>query len=297
MISLSKTQEQLSNEVMGKISLSKDKEVLGGSVVNLSKIIIDLSKEKQIDIGSVVARVIVAIDVSGSMVKHCESGSVQKVINTLIPIGLTFDDDGTIPSYGFDDKFKRMVEMTLSNYCDYVDTVIMRESEWGGTNYRPVLEAILLDQFGLEVYNGKVRKAEKSSAGGDGKGDKGGGLLGKLFGKKAKEKPKVTSLDTQGAAEVDDTPVFVIYITDGGNWDRKETMEFIRATSGEKWFIQFIGVNDKPNEFEFLEQFDDLDGRVRDNTGFERFDSFESMTDVAVYNAVLSQFADWLKEI
>ena len=48
MIELKKNEEELTQEVMGKISLSKDKVNLEKHVVNLSKCVVNLSVERQI---------------------------------------------------------------------------------------------------------------------------------------------------------------------------------------------------------------------------------------------------------
>ena len=66
-INLTKNEEQLTAEVMGKINLSKDKEKLEKHVVNLSKCMVNLSKKAEVDLGITKARVIVALDYSGSM--------------------------------------------------------------------------------------------------------------------------------------------------------------------------------------------------------------------------------------
>ena len=50
-ISLAKNEEQLTNEIMGKISLAKDKENLNKHVVSLSKTVVNLSKKSEVDLG------------------------------------------------------------------------------------------------------------------------------------------------------------------------------------------------------------------------------------------------------
>lgn len=272
MIELKKNEEQLSNEIIGKISLQKDKDNFKGRVVNLSKTVIDLSKEKQVDLGSAKAKVVMAIDYSGSMEEHYKSGAVQKVIEDVIPIGLLCDDDGDIPVYRFDSGCKVIESITIDNYSTYVKDILYK-GDLGGTNYAPVLKKIIDDQLNVDVSSGTKKP----------------GLFSKLL-KRAKEE-RSSNVSRQD----EDLPVLVLFITDGSNWDKDETTDIIRKSSGHKIYIKFIGVNKKPSEFAYLEELDDLDGRVRDNTGFTRFDSFGSMSDVQMYNAVLSDFADWLK--
>ena len=95
MIQLKKTEEELTQHVMGKISLSKDKNTLEKHVVNLSKTVVDLSHKSGVDLGATSAKVVVVLDFSGSMSTLYRNGTVQKTINRLVPLGLTFDDNGT----------------------------------------------------------------------------------------------------------------------------------------------------------------------------------------------------------
>lgn len=101
MIELKKSEEELTKEVMGKISLSKDKTNLEKHVVSLSKTVVNLSKKSGVDLESTSAKVVVVLDYSGSMNGLYKNGTVQRTINRLVPLGLTFDDNGTIDVYLF----------------------------------------------------------------------------------------------------------------------------------------------------------------------------------------------------
>lgn len=262
-INLSKNEEQLASEIMGKISLAKDKEKLGGHVVNLSKCVIDLSKKAQVDIGNVRARVITVLDYSGSMSRMYKDGTVQKTLDKLMPLGLTFDDNGEIEVYLFQNGYKKLPELTIDNYDTYVKNVINTCGySMGGTEYAPVLKAI------KDIHNTGAAK---------------GGLFGGLFGKKAAVEV------VQNADEI----IFIIFITDGDNSDKSATNEVVREMSKMKDFIQFVGIGSAT--FGYLEQLDDLDGRACDNTGFTKFADVANVEDNVLYANVLEQFADWLK--
>ena len=239
MIELKKNEQELANEVMGKISLSKDKLNLEKHVVNLSKCVVNLSKKANIDLGDVKAKVIVALDYSGSMTSLYHNGTVQKTINRLVPLGLTFDDNGSIDMYLFESGYRKFEDITLNNYEDYVKEVINKSKyRMGGTSYAPVLNAII-----------KGDTEEKK-----------GGFFSKLLGSKNK-------LEGTTGNETNEI-TFVLFITDGANSDEFETDRIIRESSkkGYKTFIQFIGIGDE--QFRYLKKLDDLDGRELDNTGF-----------------------------
>ena len=261
MVDLKKNEEQLTSEVMSKITLSKDKVNLEKHVVSLSKTVVDLSKKSGVDLGDTKARVVLALDYSGSMSKLYREGIVQETLNRLVPLGLTFDDNGSIDVYLFENEYRKFDELTINNYSDYIKQVIDKSDyNMGGTNYSKVLNAII---FG----NKKAKKR---------------GLFG--FGKKkTSEEPLVN----------DEQPTFIIFITDGDNFDKQETNDVIRKSSKENVFIQFIGIGNE--KFEYLKELDNLDGRERDNTGFVKLKKLENVSDDELYNSVLEQFASWLK--
>lgn len=117
-------EEQLTEKVMSKINLSKDKVNLEKHVISLSKSVIDLSKKSNVDLGNLTAQVVVILDYSGSMSGLYRNGTVQQTLNRLVPLGLTFDDNGAVDVFLFQNDFREAATMTLDNYADYVDAVI-----------------------------------------------------------------------------------------------------------------------------------------------------------------------------
>ncbi|MBF0101652.1 MAG: VWA domain-containing protein [Desulfobacterales bacterium] len=87
-------------------------------------------------------------------------------------------------------------------------------------------------------------------------------------------------------------PVFVIFITDGGNADKKETENIIRPISSEPIFIQFVGIG--ADDFPFLRKLDQLTGRVIDNAGFMEVNDISNIKDKELYDRLLNEFPQWL---
>ena len=251
------SEQQVANRVMSRINLSKDKVNLEKHVVNLSKTVVDLSKKSGVHMENLRAKVVVVLDYSGSMTGLFRSGAIQQTINRLVPLGLTFDDNGSVDLFLFQDTFRQMEDLTLLNYESYVANVINRSGyHMGGTSYAPVLKAI------TEGYSLPSQK---------------------LFGKATPVPPIV------GPGE----PTFILFITDGANSDKGETNRVLRRISGDNVFIQFIGIGKA--QFEYLEKLDTLSGRVRDNTGFSKMTDLAAADDCQLYEIVLSEFARWLK--
>jgi hypothetical protein len=86
--------------------------------------------------------------------------------------------------------------------------------------------------------------------------------------------------------------VFVIFLTDGGNADRRESAEVIRELAAQPVFVQFVGIG--PEDFPFLRKLDELPGRVIDNAGFMHVNDLDAIEDLELYDRLLNEFPQWL---
>ena len=84
------------------------------------------------------------------------------------------------------------------------------------------------------------------------------------------------------------TPVYVIFITDGDNWDKDDTTAAIQAASKLPIFWQFVGLGN--NGYSYLKDLDNMTGRYVDNADF-----FEvrNANDITYFN-LLNEFPSWL---
>ena len=92
-------------------------------------------------------------------------------------------------------------------------------------------------------------------------------------------------------------PTFVIFITDGSNWDTAETDKVIikSAKKKHKLFVQFVGIGG--DSFSYLRKLDDLGGREADNTAFVAVKDLNKLSDDELYQKLLEQYIPWLKEL
>lgn len=88
-------------------------------------------------------------------------------------------------------------------------------------------------------------------------------------------------------------PAFIIFITDGDNWDEYETNEVVRELSNYNMFVQFVGIG-SGSSFNYLKALDNLSGRKHDNTGFIAVKDMNKMDDKQLYTEMLRQYNDWL---
>lgn len=169
---------------------------------NLKACAVDLKKKSSIDMLNHKARVAVVIDHSGSMIGDFRDGTVQRTLQSLVPLALAFDDNAEMEVWLFWDKkfrdegFVEAPAMTLENLSDYVNEELAtwdKSKFWGCTEYHHVIDDVMRHYF-------------------------------------------------EDASNMSDDPVFVIFITDGNPSDVKLTKNSIRESSKKNIFIQFIGI-------------------------------------------------------
>lgn len=215
------------------------------SVISLDKSLISLEKKSGLSFNGHRAKVAVVMDYSGSMGSLYRNGSVQKVLNRLMPLALRFDDNGELDVWIFDNHYHRLESMDLSNFETYVRREIIDKGyRMGCTSYAPVLEDVLRKYFVEDV-------------------------------------------------STSDIPTFVVFITDGANDDKRATNDVIKESSYKNIFIQFVGIGSE--RFEYLEKLDDLTGRPVDNTGFIKVSDMARLSDEELFDLLLDQYPDWLK--
>lgn len=88
------------------------------------------------------------------------------------------------------------------------------------------------------------------------------------------------------------SPVYVIFITDGDNFDKTETTKVVKELSNYPIFLQFVGVGGAG--FNYLEQLDDMGGRYVDNADFFEADFNDFSTENNLYQKLLQEYPDWL---
>jgi hypothetical protein len=228
--------------------------------------LVDLTKkagivlEKKKLVG-VQANIVLAIDRSGSMGAEYRNGVVQEVVDRLLGIGMNMDSDKSIDVFQFNSNYNYVGQATEGNYSDFVKKNGQTAS--GGTNYAPVMEAII-EKYGTPL-SGKKK-----------------GMLSGLFGKKVSEaKPQY--------------PTFVFFITDGDNFDKSETINVVKQSAEQPIFWQFVGIGHEG--FPFLQKLDDLSGRYVDNADFFKVSDISKVGDDELYEKLLNEFPEWLVEV
>lgn len=90
------------------------------------------------------------------------------------------------------------------------------------------------------------------------------------------------------------SPVYVIFITDGDNFDKSETTKVVKELSNYPIFLQFVGVGNAG--FDYLEKLDDMGGRYIDNADFFKVTYNDFYIENNLYGQLLQEYPNWLSD-
>ena len=177
------------------------------------------------------ARVALVLDLSASMANPnnfiytpVDACPLQKLINKAVSMALLFDDDGEVDVYPFGEVAGNKFKINKDNYKDAIAVGIANmpgQNLSTGTNYNAVVKEVREDYFKNSQHCDTVQRSG-------------------------------------------DDPVFCMFATDGqhNREENKATFQFTSSTyQAIFWkFICLKGTSERPNEFEYLQSFDDTSG-------------------------------------
>ena len=172
-----------------------------------------------------------------------KNGTVQSVIERIMPIASQFDDNAELDLWIFENSFKRLGSINLNNFYGYVEREILPKYRMGGTEYSHVMK---------DVYEKYILQ------------------------------------------EPSTLPNYVVFITDGDNFDKPKTTAFMTDVANHPIFWQFVGIGRA--SFDYLEKLDDLKGRFIDNADFFQLNDVNKVSDKELYKRLLTEYPTWLKE-
>ena len=114
---------------------------------------VELEKRALLD---VTARVALVVDISGSMNRSYKDGTVQEIVNKLLPVAVQFDDDGALDFWFYGTTCERRPPVNMSNYESAIpdDWKKIREKIGGVNNEPAVMEEVIAEfaESTLPVY-------------------------------------------------------------------------------------------------------------------------------------------------
>jgi stress response protein SCP2 len=135
------------------VSLEKILAAQAPYLVNLAKPVrVSLEKHR---LENVKAKVAFVLDASGSMTQQFKSGNVQAVLERIAVLSVQFDDDGQMDVWGFAERHKKYVDVSLGNLKGYISRIQSEGKRGifellpslGGTNNEPPVITELIDTF------------------------------------------------------------------------------------------------------------------------------------------------------
>lgn len=205
------------------------------------------------------AKVALVLDYSGSMRPLFKDGTVQRASERLLALASQFDDDGCIEVFLFHHEAYEVGSLCENNFFDFIDKEIYHNKKYkfGRTEYAGAMKKVVLQYFP------QIKDSSNDNF-----------IV-----------PKTMLINE---------PIFVIFITDGNNSDKRNATKLMKESSKLGIFWQFVGIGDE--EFAFLQKLDDLKGRVLDNANFFHLNDLEKISDEDLYDRLLIEFPGWIKE-
>lgn len=243
-----------------------------------------LSLKKKDTLDAPTCAVGLALDVSGSTTDYYMNGAIGEVFTRMLGVAKTFDDDGQMNVWIFNDNARQLEDANEDNYETFVnDKIVRRGLVGGGTSYSPVLNKI------TDFYFGSA--APKSQSVTNSVTVPKTGFFNKLFGK---TETVVTTTDLPPEAKSEVVPSYVIFLTDGENAssDIAYASKAFETSQKHPIYWMLVGVGSHPERFKYLKDIADK----YPNVGYLQFDDMD-MDDATLYDGVISQeFVDWVSK-
>lgn len=128
-----------------KVSLEKKISEGAPKLISLVKPL-KVALEKK-NLQETVARVALVMDISGSMHGSYKDGTVQEIVNKVLPLAVQFDDDGELDFWYYGTNCKRMPSVNMKNYENAVpaDWKNIRSSLGGMNNEPAVMKEVVAE--------------------------------------------------------------------------------------------------------------------------------------------------------
>lgn len=205
--------------------------------------------------------VIGVVDRSGSMTYEYRDGTVQEIVNRMLAFSVIVDDDGSVPTFFFDNNLLRR-EIKLDDFHNYLQRE--RIGAGGTTGLTQALEAVA-----KETGNGDIIP-------------RGGGFFGR--GNQGNPQPRKAAV-----------PAYVIIVTDGAPDDPAGAEEMVRRLSYRGVFIKILFVGGDQRGWNFVKRLDEsLSGRLVDNVNTQNMGDVKRMSDEQFFDAMFAEVNDWL---
>lgn len=195
----------------------------------------------------------------------------KKLTNVVARVGIVLDITGSMQGLYKNGTVQEVVERILAVACKFDDNAAL--DVWVYDTEFSRLPSVTEQDFVQYVdkhilNNGSIHKFGRNN-----------------------EPPVMRDVIRKYTEEEDSsTPVFLIFINDGGVL--KTIKKIIVESSVQPIFWQFVGIGQ--SDFEVLKQLDTMEGRLVDNANFIHLDNIAEVSDENLYDKLLNEFPMWI---
>lgn len=260
------------------VSLDKKIEALEGKTSD--KHFVSLAKQAKVSLqksgmNEHMARVVMVLDISGSMDHLFRNGTVAAIVKKALAVGYLLDDNGEIDIILFGADAHQFGSVSLDNLDQTVDKLVRTRLE-GYTRYEKAIHAVrdLVMETPDQPYPTLVQFITDGEPSSEAKAE-------------------------QAIREASKAGVFFQFVGVGsGDYDPRVGMPAAQQKTG--FFSSLFGGGsggriDGACQFEFLRKLDDLEGRHTDNAGFFAVKDPKNISDEVYYDLLLSEYPRWVK--
>ncbi|MDQ2723295.1 MAG: VWA domain-containing protein, partial [Actinomycetota bacterium] len=268
------------------ISLKKQQLInLDKKLASTAPAMLSLTKKAAVSLekrglGEHTARVALCLDISGSMNRLYRNGSIAKLAERVLALGLRFDDDGQVDVFLFGRDGHQAGALQLDNRTDYVPS--------------------MLKQFGLEpaTYYGKAMALIRQH----------------YFGSaESRREPRADTVpvyvmfvtdgqtfDEDGAREQvissSYEPLFWQFMAIGASARTAAAPAAPGRPSTGLFGKRRAAPAGANSEFRFLEELDDMAGRYVDNADFFAVEDPAAIADDELFELLMTEYPGWLTQ-
>lgn len=197
----------------------------------------------------------------------------KKMIHVVARVGIVLDISGSMQSLYKNGTVQDVVERILAVACHFDDNAAL--DVWVYDNEFSRLPTVTEKDFSSYVAdqimnNNAIHK----------------------FGRNNEPQVMEDVIQKYTKEEDDSTPVFIIFINDGGVV--KPTKKVITEAAVLPIFWQFVGIGN--SDFEVLKRLDEMEGRIVDNANFIHIEDVGKVSDEWLYDQLLNEFPQWINE-
>ncbi|MCC5667742.1 TerD family protein [Nostoc sp. CHAB 5784] len=252
----------------GNIALDKKLEREAPHIFNLVKKA-DISLQK-VNLANHKAKVVLCLDISGSMSSLYSSGKIQRFAEKILALGCRFDDNASIDIFLFGAKTHNVGAMTIENFKSFIPNLLKQYPLEGGTYYGKAINMIRKFYFPISKKSSKKNDIPLNQS----------VYIMFVTDGATSDEPQTEQYLKESSYE----PIFWQFMAIG------KSGKDVKGKGILGWLGQA-----KASDFTFLERLDEMSDRYVDNADFFSLEDPENIADQELYDLLMTEYPNWVK--